>query len=240
MQNLVILAVLLLCVSTQNINGETFYITRRPNDQTCPGRLTGDPCLTLQQFMSNVHRIYTPHPISNPNTTILEIQPGYYNLFSSFTVERINALVIRGNATIDCNRQTQYIRNIQSVVISGLTFASCERAIFIENVDQLVVENSTFRQRLQIRNVKDAEIRNTLFIDGTQILFVSESFISIQKCMFENNRMGLLAEHTNVTISGSVFKRNSIPSRYRTTTVYSVFGGAAIYTRQINFARHYH
>ena len=111
-QKLVILAVLLLCVSTQGISGVTFFITRRHDDPSCPGRLTGDPCLTLQQFMSNVHRIYTPHPTSDPNITILEIQPGYYNLFRSFTVDHINALVIRGNATIDCNRQTQYIRNI--------------------------------------------------------------------------------------------------------------------------------
>ena len=50
--------------------------------------------------------------------------------------------------------------------------------------------------------------------------------------------MGLLAEHSNVTISGSVFKRNSIPSRYRTATVYSVFEGAAIYMRQIRFRNH--
>lgn len=100
-------------------------------------------------------------------------------------------------------------------------------------MDQLIVENLTFRQRLRIDNVKVVEIRNTSFIDGTQIVYVSDSFLSLQQCTFENNRMGLLAEHSNVTINGSVFRRNSIPTRYRTVTVFgSVYNGAAIYMRQ--------
>ena len=235
MQKFVALAVLLLCVSIQSIDCETFFITRRANDPSCPGRLTGDPCLTLQQFISNVHRIYTPHPTRNPNTTILEIQPGYYSLPESFTVENIDTFVIQGkNATIDCNiRQVHNIRHIRSVLISGLTFTSCTWDIFIQDMDQLIVENLTFRQRLRIDNVKVVEIRNTSFIDGTQIVYVSDSFLSLQQCTFENNRMGLLAEHSNVTINGSVFRRNSIPTRYRTVTVFgSVYNGAAIYMRQ--------
>ena len=234
MQRVSVLAVLLLCVSIPSFKCERFFITRRPNDLSCPGRLTGDPCLTLQQFLSNVHRIYTRNPSSNPNTTILEIQPGYYSLPEIFTVENIDTLIMRGNATIDCiNRWIQRIRNIRSVLISGLTFARCDQNIFVDNVNHLVIENSKFHQRLQIDNVKVAEIRNSSFTGGTQILFVSDTSITILQCTFEDNRLGMLVEHSNVTINRSVFRRNSVPSRYRTLTVFgNIYEGGAIYMRQ--------
>ena len=135
--------------------------------------------------MFTIHQIYTSHLNHNPNTTILEIQPGYYSLFERFTVENIDTFIIRGNATIDCNnRQTQRIRNIRSVLISGLTFASSDQDVFIDDVDQLVIENSAFRQRLRIDDVKAAEIRNTAFLSSTQILYIKDTSISIQECSF--------------------------------------------------------
>jgi predicted outer membrane repeat protein len=149
-------------------------------------------------------------------------------------VENIDTFIIRGNATIDCNnRWTQRIKNIRSVLISGLTFASCEQDIFIDDVEQLVIENSTFRQRLRIDDAKVAEIWNTSFLSGTQILYVRDTSITIQQCSFENNMMGLLAEHSNVTINRSIFRKNFSPSRYRTFAVLgNVNTGGAIYMIQ--------
>ena len=149
-------------------------------------------------------------------------------------MENIDTFIIRGSATIDCNnRQTQRFRNIRSVLISGLTFASCDQNVYIDDVDHLVIENSIFQQRLRIDNVKAAEIRNTAFLSGTQILYVKDTSISIQECRFENNMMGLLAEHSNVTINRSVFQRNLSPSRYRIfPLLYNVHEGGAIYMIQ--------
>ena len=156
-------------------------------------------------------------------------------------MENMDTFVIRGNATIDCNnRWTQRFRNIRSVLISGLTFASCEEDVYIDDVDQLVIENSTFQQRLRIDDVKISEIRNTSFLSGTQILYVKDTSVLIQGCSFENNMMGLLAEHSNVTIDRSVFQRNFSPRRYRTFSVpyYNVHQGGAIYMIHQRYRNH--
>ena len=150
-------------------------------------------------------------------------------------MENIDTLIIQGkNATIDCLiRQTLTFRNIRSVLISGLTFAPCERDVFIQNVNQLVIDNSKFRQRLRIDDVKVAEIRKTSFTDGTQMLFVSDTSVTIERCTFDNNMLAMLVDHSNVTINASLFRRNSIPSRYRSITVFgNIYEGAAIYMRR--------
>ena len=228
------------CMSIQSLECEKFFITRQANDLSCPGRLTGDPCITLQQFISSVHLIYIRNPTHDPNTTILEIQPGYYVTSESFVVENIDTLIIQGiDATIDCNRQSFRIRNIRSVFISGITFVQCGEDIYIDNVNQLVIENSTFQQRLRLNDIKVAEIRKSTFIDGEQMLFVSDTSIEIEQCTFENNTIGMLVEHSNVTINASLFRRNSVPlGRYLTNTVFSnIYDGGAIHMRQ-RFGNH--
>ena len=49
-------------------------------DSTCPGKLTGEPCLTLSQYTSGEYRKYT-----SDRDIILEVQPGRHTLPSKNT-----------------------------------------------------------------------------------------------------------------------------------------------------------
>ena len=229
-QKFAVLVAFFVCWYVQCAAGERFFITTS-QDNSCPGRLTGDPCLTLRQYISGVHRLYLPNPSLESNITILDIQPGYYGTIGdSFMVQDIDTIVIRGtNATIDCSRRDFRIRYVRYVHISGVAFVRCGRDINIGFVDQLVIENSSFQQRLRVTDTKTALIRKTVFTNGEQILYISDTSITLDQCTFESNKIGIIVEDSNVTVNQSIFRRNSIPSRYFTGVISLVYTGAAIH-----------
>ena len=190
---------------------EKFFITSQANDPSCTGKYVGDPCLTLRELILDVHQLYTMNTNRDPNTTILEMQSGVHLPFSSFILENIDTLVIRGtNATIDCQfGQVLRIRNIRLVNISGLQFTPCQQHVFIDNVNELVIYNSTFQRQLQLSGIDIVKIKKTSFINGAQALFARQcTSITIEQCTFDNNRMNVRVDSSNLTIKDSLFSRN--------------------------------
>ena len=66
-------------------------------DSPCPGEFTGEPCLTLQQYVAN--------PSLSSNITF-ELQPGNHRLDSQLQVQNINSFIMRANttATVTCRQ----------------------------------------------------------------------------------------------------------------------------------------
>ena len=115
---LVILFLLLNAV--QYSSCERFNIVPSP-DSPCPGEFSGEPCLTLEQYVGN--------PSLSSNITF-ELHPGNHHLSSELPVSNINSFTMRANslATVTCSQQLDrpfYFVQLQQVYVSGITFVSC-------------------------------------------------------------------------------------------------------------------
>ena len=97
---------------------ERFNIVPSP-DSPCPGEFTGEPCLTLQQYVTNP---------SLSSTITLEVHPGNHSLDSVLRVQNINSFTMMANtsATVTCSQQRSlYFNQLQQVHVSGITFVGC-------------------------------------------------------------------------------------------------------------------
>ena len=97
---------------------DTFYIVTSPSSP-CPGEYIGVPCLTLQQYASNLSR--------NQNITFL-VELGVYDLSTVLTVSNgYNFTMSSTNATVTCTSATARFEfnTVENVHISGMTFQGC-------------------------------------------------------------------------------------------------------------------
>jgi hypothetical protein len=85
---------LVLLNTIQYSSCERFNIVPSP-DSPCPGEFTGEPCLTLQQYVAN--------PSLRSNIT-LEVHPGNHSLDSELRVRNINSFIMRANASATVTR----------------------------------------------------------------------------------------------------------------------------------------
>ena len=89
----------------------------------CPGELAGEPCLTLQQYVS--------YPSHNPNIT-LEFELGNHSLKSMLTISSGTyfGLVATTNATINCyglsSTNIRISQTLQTLTLKVLTSFSVE------------------------------------------------------------------------------------------------------------------
>ena len=174
-----------------------FYIMLSLNSE-CLGELAGDPCLTLQQYVS-----YQSH---SSNTT-LEFESGHHILKSSLSFYGGNyvGLTARGNATVECSDQSVIQLTFSSVTqvgIKGITFIHCGQ-IQIQYSTNVSVVRSNFFETL-----------------GSYSLYIyrSRSNILIEFCTFANNTRGrsLYLWYTTARIISSTFNDN----RYNDRTIY--------------------
>ena len=83
------------------VTSDTFHIVSSPS-APCPGEFIGEPCLTLQQYVSNPS-------ISNDNITLL-FETGNHTMSSTFTVSNAMKLTMSGsNVVIQCTRSMAYL-----------------------------------------------------------------------------------------------------------------------------------
>ena len=75
---------ILVSSTIQYSSCERFNIVPSP-DSSCPGEFTGDPCLTLEQYVAN--------PSLSSNITF-ELQPRNHRLDSQLSVQRINSFTM--------------------------------------------------------------------------------------------------------------------------------------------------
>ena len=89
-------------------------------DTPCPGEFIGDPCLTLQQYVSNPS-------ISSENITLL-FECGNHTISSTLSSSNANNFTMSGNnIEVQCSSSAIQITltSVQHVHISGVSFTGC-------------------------------------------------------------------------------------------------------------------
>ena len=202
--------VFLLSNAVQYCSCERFNIIPTA-DSPCPGEFTGEPCLTLQQYVAN--------PSLSSNIT-LELHSGNHRLDSQLSVANINSFTMRANATVTvtCADQPEYLdwmrfNQMSSLHVSGITFIGCKMSLSgVTNAK--VVRNSFVNKTVCCNTISTLNLQ-------------SSSSVLIKQCTFSNNRLygGALKTHgvNNLVIDESTFVNNYSP---RTS-----FGKGAIHIR---------
>ena len=163
-------------------NGVKHASTERLNivaspESACPGEFTGEPCLTLQQYVVN------PSPSSD---ITLELQPGNHQLKVQLSAKNINSITIRAatKASVSCASDVRfYFEHLQLIYISDISFDNCI-------VTAQYVRNTTF-------------VRNTIanVLHGTALLvygsYSKTVYATINQCIFDTS-MYLNSANTNI------------------------------------------
>ena len=213
-----LMIILLFGTSQPAICEEIFHIISSANSP-CPGELTGEPCITLFQYINGEYRRYTS---DDPSEITLEFQPGRYTLgdyglYGTFASQLVSLTMNSANSTeIHCGyrrSREHLISNIQNVRVNGIDFVRCR--FTIESVINFIVEESSFSQ-LQYDNAlyihrSSATIRGCNFTNNNVLpLRVDNSSIEIHHTTFaHNNRGALFVEKSTLTISYCRFIDNS-------------------------------
>ena len=124
--------VLLLVSAVQYSSCERFNIVPSP-DSPCPGEFTGEPCLTLQQYVAN-------YSLRSSNITF-EMQPGNHRLVFQLRMSYINLFTMRTNtsATVSCSQQLSepfYFNRLQQIHVSGITFIGCRMNMQMQHLKE--------------------------------------------------------------------------------------------------------
>ena len=180
---------LLFIMADQQVMCVTFHIVPSP-DSPCPGRLTGEPCLTLQQYTSGEYRLY----VSDPSSITLEFQPGRLVLGrNDFIASNLDSFVMTSvnSTSFDCtSARLVEIKSIQNVRISGIRFSRCRCRI--ESATMVTLKETSFQ-------------RNTL----DSALYVGQSSATVIMCLFsDNNQVALRGNGSSFVIDQSTFMRN--------------------------------
>ena len=190
---------------------ERFNIVPSPGSP-CPGEFTGEPCLTLQQYVAN--------PSLSSNITF-ELQPGNHRLDSQLQVQNINSFIMRANttATVTCRQLDRmfYFNRLQQVHVSGITFVGCR--MYLWYVTNATLERSiTFDSRMELQYVTNATVERSSFFDGrcceAALIVYHSSSVLIRQCIVSNFRSptgAIYGYNSNFIIEQAAFRNNFYP-----------------------------
>ena len=180
-----ITVLLLLLNAVEYSSCERFNIVPSP-DSSCPGEFTGEPCLTLQQYVAN-------HSSNYSNTDImLELHPGHHHLDSELSV-LYNSFMMQANtsAMVICNQQLDEPFNfnrLQQVHISDITFIGC--SVYLRSTLNATFMRSSFLNR----------------ITNGEALHISDSSVWIEQCTISNNSNGAIYFSGSTSLLFAVFQ----------------------------------
>ena len=187
---------LLLLNTFQYSSCERLNIVPSP-DSPCPGEFTGEPCLTLQQYVAN--------PSLSSNVT-LEFCPGDHRLNSQLSVSNINTftMIANASATVMCNQQLQldepfYFYQLQQVYVSGITFIGCR-------MELQYITNGTFERSSFVNRTTCCSIGAALYVWSSSVQFI--------QCIISNNTVfngAIYGYRSNFLFEQTTFWNNYFP-----------------------------
>ena len=185
---------LVLFVTFPSASSTTFYIvTSLTSGSPCPGEFTGEPCLTLQQYVTN--------PSQSRENITFQFEPGTHYLHDVLSVSNgYNLTMSSTNATVICTAVAGRIAisSVENVHISGMTFRWCnDTVITMSSVTRASIVGNTFST-------------NRKWYGFGGCLSLTSTSVTITDCVFDNNYGyfgggGILATLSNITVSRSVF-----------------------------------
>ena len=229
--------VLLLIAARFSASTRITIVTSPSNPCHGVSERNGLVCFTLQQFVSS--------QITFQNLT-LELESGVHVLETTYSIITTNNyLEITGNnATIVCkypyyyysSYNSLYLRYLQAVNISGITFVNCSR-IYINSVPLVTISESNFlygvySSSLYLRYGTTVSIRSCTFVGRSSqsvnglYLYGIPASVTIDSCTFVSNNYGVQMSlsyiNFNVSFQSCNFFDNRIGIRQTTTVNTSI------------------
>ena len=180
-----LLAIVVLILNTvEYCSCERFNIVPS-SDSSCPDEFTGDPCLTLEEYVadSNLNSNITfegNHSQQSSNMT-LNFHPGIHYLNSQLLISNIYSFTVQANTTdtvtILCREGIKfydplYFIQLYLIHISDITFIGCS---------------------MNLRSTANATFVRSTFINRStsgEALHISDSSVWIEQCIISNNSNG--------------------------------------------------
>lgn len=169
-------------------------------DSTCTGDVTGESCLTLQQFSTTPVR----------SSVTLELFPGQHHLESIISGTEISSFIMRGSdSTVFCRNPGTpnfdiHFTQLQLIEISGITFDNC--TIHLSQVINATFVRNAFVNR--ITGGANVRVNNT----GSIVTGYALSNVIISETVFGNNHGGaivMLDDCDHIEIHSSNFTNNT-------------------------------
>ena len=233
MSGMILFALLLFTYAVQSGSSDRLNIIPSP-DTACPGEFTGEPCLTLLQYVTN--------PSLSSNIT-LELNPGSHYLDVRLTATNINSLTMTAttNASVTCSQQGEFsFQGLQLVHISGITFANCKMEL--RSVINVTFVRSSFINKTTYNSytVYGSSI-STVMIDqstfknnrprcctyGAAIYLHTARNVNIQNCNFTGNRLSAYSYYESM--GGAVYVRGDLTITNTHFTGNSAGQGGAVF-----------
>ena len=205
---------LLLCTVVQHVSTERFFIITKPND-SCPGKFTGEPCLTITQFVSGSYTRFLSDP-SRVTEITLDLLPGLHMVTNSydFKVKDMVTFELRGAGTagtiLDCGSGEFNVSNVKDVHISGIEFVNCRKKIVINSVSEFMFENCSLSQgeSLFIIDTSKAIVSRSSFTDSKETVYVRNTSVTINESTLTNNCVAIFGHDSCITVKESTFIMN--------------------------------
>lgn len=203
---------------------ETYHILTSSSN-FCPGKLTGQPCLTLQQFASQ-------EPDLSPSVLLL-MESGSHTLNSTISISdthnfTMTPLVANGNVRVICSTQSNalgsfLLTSVSIVRLEGVSIESCTNSKFGTNGDSVLINAVSFsylRGRdggMLIRNVSNrVQLSNVTFTnsDVIEIYGTPTTLIQMRDIVFNSSRSVSVGPAAEFSIEDSNFHAGSASALY--------------------------
>ena len=225
----------MICVSS-----ESFYIVTN-HSSYCPSEISGEPCLTLNQYVVHGSRSLNVTLTFESGNHFLTYKYGSYKLYNygSGYGYRSSAFVMTAQSAkiiYSFPQARLSVNSVHSVEISGITFTGSGGIISVYRAQEVQVYDCHFQKvRLYLRNVGNATFvrctfsnyiyNNQHYSSPAALSFYSSTAVVIQ-CNFTNNEGAILFQYYRA--SGKQLLLSIIESTFANNTSNYPEGGAVV------------
>ena len=210
---------------------DTYYVLTSPSS-SCPGELTGEQCLTLQQFANSP---------GHSSSVLLMMESGNHTLDSAISLSNIYnftmvPLMPNSNVRVVCSAQSNasasfLLTSISFVQLQGVSIEGCTYSKFGTNGDSVLINDVSFSNLsdggILIRNISNrVQMNNVTFInsDITEIDTVPTTRIQMSDIFFDSGRSISVGPAAEFSIEDSTFQGGSASALY----LYSIDRGTVV------------
>ena len=174
----------ILLNAVQHSSCERFNIVSSPAS-SCPDEFTGEPCLTLEEYVANLslssNTTFEGNYSQQSSNVSLNFHPGIHHLSSQFLISSIHSFTVEANTTdtvtILCREgiyDSFHLIQLHLIHISDIAFIGC--SVNLQSIVNVIITRSAFVNRTTTG----------------EALYISDSSVWIEQCMISNNIDGAI------------------------------------------------